>query len=86
MENDQISNCKTNNGFIVDGINIKNFKNYDYVLLGDIHKFQYLDKDKRVAYCSSLISQNFSETDDYHGYLRWDILINYIKLNLYNIL
>ena len=55
-------------------IDLVDFGKYDYIMLGDIHKFQYLDKDKRVAYCSSLISQNFSETDDYHGYLRWDIL------------
>jgi len=47
---------------------------YDYILLGDIHKFQYLDKQKRVAYSSSLISQNFTETDDYHGFLEWNIL------------
>jgi len=47
---------------------------YDYILLGDIHKFQYLDKNKTVAYSSSLISQNFTETDDYHGFLEWNIL------------
>jgi DNA repair exonuclease SbcCD ATPase subunit len=47
---------------------------YDYILLGDIHKFQYLDKTKRVAYSSSLISQNFGETDDCHGFLEWNIL------------
>ena len=69
----QISNSKTNNGFLVDGINIKKFKNYDYVLLGDIHKYQYLNDNNTVAYASSLISQNFSEIDNYHGVLVWDL-------------
>jgi len=69
----QISNSKTHNGFLVDGINIKKFKNYDYVLLGDIHKFQYLNDNNTVAYASSLISQNFSEIDNYHGVLVWDL-------------
>jgi len=47
---------------------------YDYILLGDIHKFQYLDKNKTAAYSSSLISQNFTEVDDLHGFLEWNIL------------
>ena len=54
---------------------INNSDTYDYILLGDIHKFQYLDKNKTVAYSSSLISQNFGETDIYHGYLEWNILL-----------
>lgn len=52
---------------------IEDFKGYDYVLLGDIHTFQYLDDEKRIAYASSLISQNFTETDTNHGFLFWDI-------------
>ena len=50
------------------------FKGYDIVMLGDIHKFQYLDEGKTVAYSSSLISQNFGECDEYHGYLEWNII------------
>jgi DNA repair exonuclease SbcCD ATPase subunit len=53
---------------------IEDFNGYDYVLLGDIHKYQYLNESRTIAYSSSLISQNFSETDIYHGYLEWDIL------------
>ena len=53
---------------------LEDFGKYDYILLGDIHKFQYLDEAKTVAYSSSLISQNFTETDKYHGYLEWDII------------
>ena len=68
-----IINAKTTNGFLLDGIQMKKFNNYDYVLLGDIHKYQYLDENKRIGYSSSLISQNFSETDNYHGILVWDL-------------
>lgn len=49
------------------------FNGYDLVLLGDIHKFQYLNESKTVAYSSSLISQNFGECDEYHGFLEWDL-------------
>lgn len=48
------------------------FDEFDYVLLGDIHKYQHIKKN--IAYASSLISQNFSETDEYHGVLWWDII------------
>jgi DNA repair exonuclease SbcCD ATPase subunit len=52
---------------------IEDFKGYDLVLLGDIHKYQYLNEEKTIAYASSLISQNYSETDIYHGFLLWNI-------------
>jgi DNA repair exonuclease SbcCD ATPase subunit len=49
------------------------FNGYDYTLLGDIHKFQYLNKGKTIAYSGSLIQQNHGETLDDHGILVWDI-------------
>jgi DNA repair exonuclease SbcCD ATPase subunit len=52
---------------------VEDFKGYDYVLLGDIHTFQYLNDEKTIAYASSLISQNFTETDTNHGFIFWDI-------------
>ena len=52
---------------------VEDFKGYDYVLLGDIHTFQYLNDEKTIAYASSLISQNFTETDTNHGFIYWDI-------------
>ena len=52
---------------------IDDFKGFDYVLLGDIHVFKYLNDEKTIAYASSLISQNFSEIDPYHGYIYWDL-------------
>jgi energy-coupling factor transporter ATP-binding protein EcfA2 len=54
-------------------LSINEFDGYDYVLLGDVHKYQYLNESKTIAYASSLISQNFAETDPYHGYLFWDL-------------
>ena len=51
----------------------KQFKG-KYAMLGDIHKLQYLNKAKTIAYPSSLIAQDFGEGDDaFHGYLLWDI-------------
>lgn len=51
----------------------EHFKGYDLVMLGDIHKHQYLDDDKTIAYCSSLIQQNYGETLDSHGIIEWDL-------------
>ena len=52
---------------------VSDFDGYDNVLLGDVHKYQYLDNMKTIGYASSLISQNFSETDEYHGFIYWDL-------------
>jgi len=52
---------------------VNDFEGYDNVLLGDVHKYQYLNENKTIGYASSLISQNFSETDEYHGYIYWDL-------------
>jgi DNA repair exonuclease SbcCD ATPase subunit/DNA repair exonuclease SbcCD nuclease subunit len=48
------------------------FNGFDFAMLGDIHKFQYLDKQGRIAYPGSTIQQNFGETED-KGFLLWDI-------------
>ena len=53
--------------------NIDEFTGYDYVLLGDVHKYMFLDENKTIGYPSSLVSQNFTESDEYHGYILWDI-------------
>ena len=53
---------------------VEDFDGYDYVLLGDIHKFQFLDPEqKKIAYASSLIAQNFNEWNSPHGALHWDL-------------
>jgi len=46
------------------------FSSYDIVLLGDIHKHQYLAPN--IAYPGSLIQQNHGE-DLEHGYILWDM-------------
>lgn len=64
-------------GYISDhGENyMENFRGMDYVLLGDIHMFQYMSTSNPVAaYSGSLISQNFGETDREHGILEWDLI------------
>ena len=68
-----VSNSKNSKGFEFSNKSMTNFDGYDLVLLGDIHYFQYLNEEKTMAYASSLISQNFSETDLNHGVLVWDL-------------
>ena len=53
-------------------VNLSFFDGFDFTFLGDIHKLQYLDKEKRVAYPGSTIQQNYGE-DIKKGYLLWDI-------------
>ena len=78
-----VENATNNFNFILPNCrNISDFGSYDYILLGDIHKFQYLNKEKTIAYSSSMISQNFGETDDNHGYLEWDLLNNWSKFHI----
>jgi DNA repair exonuclease SbcCD ATPase subunit/DNA repair exonuclease SbcCD nuclease subunit len=48
------------------------FKDFDYAMLGDIHRTQYLDVDKRVWYAGSTVQQNFGESE-LKGYLIWNI-------------
>ena len=69
-----ISNSKNSKGFEFSQRSITNFDGYNFVLLGDIHYHQYLNDEKTIAYASSLISQNFGETDENHGVLVWDLL------------
>jgi DNA repair exonuclease SbcCD ATPase subunit len=69
----QVSGCKTQLGYTLkDTISTNNFEGSDIVLLGDIHKHQFLQEN--MAYAGSMISQNFGETDDEHGYLLWKVV------------
>lgn len=61
------------------GMQIRNNKlkvdsmvDFDYVLLGDIHKYQYLNEQNTIAYCGSTIQQSFGESL-HHGFLFWNI-------------
>jgi DNA repair exonuclease SbcCD ATPase subunit len=66
-----VSGCHLDNDYKTNGLSIDNFANYDIVMLGDVHKRQFLD-GKRIAYPGSLIQQNFKE-DLKHGCLLWDL-------------
>ena len=48
------------------------FKQFDYAMLGDIHRLQHLDKDQRIWYAGSTVQQNFGESE-LKGYLIWNI-------------
>jgi len=53
-------------------VSLSFFEDYEFTFLGDIHKFQYLDSEKKVAYPGSTIQQNYGE-DIKKGYLLWEI-------------
>ena len=53
-------------------VELEFFDKFDFAMLGDIHKFQYLDTEKRIAYPGSPIQQNFGE-DVKKGFLFWEI-------------
>jgi len=75
MFHGSVAGVTTDTGWIMEhgDINIQQFKPFDYVLLGDIHKtYQKLDPEGRVAYPGSLVQQNFGESMD-KGFLLWDI-------------
>jgi DNA repair exonuclease SbcCD ATPase subunit len=68
-----VDRSETDLGFkLPSKVKMSMFKGYDLGLLGDIHKRQFLDKDKRIAYCGSLVQQNHGE-DIGKGYLLWDM-------------
>ena len=70
-----LNKIKLNTNYESDGIfNISSFDGYDYVLLGDIHQHIFLTEN--IAYCGSLIQQNFGESIDNHGYIKWNLLTN----------
>ena len=71
----RIDGAITDTGAVMEGekgINKKSFDGYDYTLLGDIHKHQFLIPDK-MAYAGSLIQQNHGETLHNHGFIIWDL-------------
>jgi DNA repair exonuclease SbcCD ATPase subunit/predicted phosphodiesterase len=69
-----ISNCQTDAGWTMehgeDSLSI--FEEFDFAMLGDIHKRQFLDKERRVYYAGSTIQQNHGEEDD-KGFSVWTI-------------
>lgn len=70
------SNINSNYKLVNEILNAGDFEGYDYVMLGDIHKFQFMNKEKTIAYAGSLIQQSHGETIENHGFLRWNLLNN----------
>lgn len=53
-------------------VNLSFFDGYDFGFLGDIHKLQYLDEEKRICYPGSTVQQNYGE-DIKKGFVYWEI-------------
>ena len=68
-----LNGSKTENITLGGTFGIKDFSDYDIVMLGDIHKHQYLNKKRTIAYSGSLIQQNVGENLKNHGYIRWNM-------------
>ena len=67
--------ARGDNGYEQKGDNLmrlSTFKNFDIVMLGDIHEYQTFREDCSVAYCGSLVQQNYGESID-KGYIIWDV-------------
>ena len=68
-----VDKAETDLGFkLPSDVHIDKFKGYDLGLLGDIHKRQFVNKEKTIAYCGSLVQQNHGEEIG-KGYLLWDV-------------
>lgn len=77
-----IRESKTDLGFEIksDRFRSKDFRGYDFGFFGDIHKFQYLNHKKTMAYAGSLIQQSFGESLNNHGILKWNLSTRISKL------
>jgi len=71
-----VHGAKTDVGYRMNNEQLlaEDFEGYDYVMLGDIHKYQYMNQDKTIAYAGSLIQQSYGESLNGHGILKWDLL------------
>ena len=69
-----IQGCQVGSGFHLDHgeDNLSIFADFDYAMLGDIHRTQHLDLDQKVWYAGSTVQQNFGESR-LKGYLIWNI-------------
>ena len=71
-----VHGAKTDVGYRMNNeqLVVEDFEGYHYVMLGDIHKHQFMDEENTVAYAGSLIQQSYGETLANHGILKWDLL------------
>ena len=73
-----IHGCQTSLGYTIqegeDSVDI--FKDFDFAMLGDIHRQQKMDLKGRVRYAGSTVQQNFGESIN-KGFLMWNIRSRY---------
>lgn len=69
-----VSGTITESGFGLfdNDVKVEDFEGFDLVLLGDIHKTQFLNEDETIGYPGSLIQQNHAESL-VHGIYVWDV-------------
>lgn len=69
----QVNNAQISDSLkaINNKLDLEEFNGYDIVMLGDIHRHQFLDK--HIAYVGSLIQQDITEDIRDHGYIRWNL-------------
>jgi len=69
-----IQGCQVGSGFRLDHgeDDISIFDEFDYAMLGDIHKIQMMNSDGTIWYAGSTVQQNFGESQ-LKGYLIWNI-------------
>lgn len=81
-----VINSKLDSGMNISaGVPLSSFDGYDYGLLGDIHRRQFLNTSKTIAFPGSLIQQNFGEDYQDHGFLVWNLQDKTVKeINIYN--
>jgi len=66
-----VNGSHTDENWNLEGsVNVSFFDGFDYILLGDIHKQQFITP--RMAYCGSTIQQNYGELPG-KGFLFWAI-------------
>lgn len=68
-----VSGCRLDSGIEYEsGVSISLFDGFDFAMLGDIHKTQFLNSKKTIGYPGSIIQNTFDEEID-RGYFLWDI-------------
>ena len=69
-----IQGCQVGSGFQLDHgeDDITIFDEFDYAMLGDIHRTQMMNSDGTIWYAGSTVQQNFGESR-LKGYLIWNI-------------
>jgi DNA repair exonuclease SbcCD ATPase subunit/predicted MPP superfamily phosphohydrolase len=74
LHHGSVHNASTDAGFTLSNTHVTTemFKGHDLVLLGDIHRPQFLDDEKTIAYAGSLVQQNHGEALG-HGIMVWDL-------------